>query len=98
MDDTRDTLAGRLMAASAIVFGGALLIILLFVIASLTVGLLFFPLTQGMAVALADSAVASFAVRSLLTMAQWLVNGILTVALFASVVALARSEVDRRSA
>ena len=78
--------------------GGALLIILLFVIASLTVGLLFFPLTQGMAVALADSAVASFAVRSLLTMAQWLVNGILTVALFASVVALARSEVDRRSA
>ncbi|BAQ18772.1 disulfide bond formation protein B [Methyloceanibacter caenitepidi] len=28
MDDTRDTLAGRMMAASAIVFGGALLIIL----------------------------------------------------------------------
>ncbi|WP_108682710.1 disulfide bond formation protein B [Methyloceanibacter sp. wino2] len=28
MDDTRDTLAGRMMAASAVVFGGALLIIL----------------------------------------------------------------------
>jgi len=77
-------------------FGGALLIALLFIIASASVGLVFWPLGQGMASALEGSIPAWFAVQLLLTIAQWLVNGILTVAFFASVTALVRTELDHK--
>ena len=78
-------------------FGGALLLTLLFVLASAGVTLIFWPLGQGMASALEGSLAAFFVVQLLLTVAQWLVTGILTVALFGSVSALVRSELDQRA-
>lgn len=78
--------------------GGALLIALLFILASVGVALIFWPLGQGMSAALEGSLPAWFAVQFLLTVAQWLVNGILTVALFASVTSLVRTELDRGAA
>ena len=78
-------------------FGGALLLTLLFVLASAGVTLIFWPLGQGMASALEGSLAAFFVVQLLLTVAQWMVNGILTVALFGSVTALVRTELDPRA-
>ena len=77
--------------------GGLLLIVFLFLTASTAVGLVFWPLGQGMASALEGSMPAWFAVQLLLTLAQWLVSGILSVAFFASLVALVRTELDRRA-
>jgi hypothetical protein len=77
--------------------GGALLIVLLFVIASFAIGIVFVPLTQGLAVVLSDKVAALLAVQLLLTAAQWMLSSILTVALLGSVVALARTEIDART-
>jgi len=77
-------------------FGGLLLLVLLFVIAVVGVALVFAPLSQGMATAVATNGAAWFAVQFLLALAQWIIQGIVTIALLASTVAMVRGEMDSR--
>jgi hypothetical protein len=77
--------------------GGLLLLALLFVIAVFGVALVFAPLSQGMATAVPTDGAAWFAVQFLLALAQWIIQGILTIALLASTVAMVRGEMDGRA-
>ncbi len=79
-------------------FGGVLLIALLFVVAGMGLGIVFFVLNQGMAIALRDSGLAGVLVQLLLTAAQWLISGVLSVAYLGTAVAMARTEIDRLDA
>lgn len=74
--------------------GALLLLAVLFLIAVVTVAVVFLPLSQGMATALPANGPAWFAVQLLLTLAQWMLHGMLNIALFASAIALVRAEVD----
>ncbi len=75
-------------------FWAAIVIAVLFLVAQIGVAVVFLPLSQGLAIALGDGGAAALAVQILLTFAQWLVGGVLSVALFGSVVALTRTEID----
>ncbi len=73
-------------------FGAAVVIALLFVLASLVSAIIFVPLTQGMTIALGDGGLAATVVQLLLMAAQWIVSAILSIAFFGSVVALTCNE------
>jgi hypothetical protein len=79
-------------------FAASLLFAILFVLASIVLALVFAVLTQALSLALDGAGVAWFGVQLLLTLAQWLASCILSTALFATVVALVRSELDAQAA
>ncbi|MDH3404677.1 MAG: hypothetical protein OEP45_13735 [Acidobacteriota bacterium] len=76
----------------------ATLILLFFVLANLGVGLLFWPLSEGMSFAMDGFGAASVAIQLLLGAAQMLAASILTIAFYGSIVSLARAELGRRVA
>jgi hypothetical protein len=78
--------------------GAWLLLALLFVLASVGLALVFAVLNQGMSLALDGFAGPWIAVQILLTASQWLASSIVSVALFGSVVALVRHELDTQAA
>jgi hypothetical protein len=75
--------------------GAALLLLLLFIFASVALSAVFWPLSQGIALAIEGSIVASLVIDLLLGAAQMLAGSILTIAFYGSIVALARTELDR---
>ncbi len=72
--------------------GAAILLFLFFVFASLALSVVFWPLSQGIALAIDGSIVASLVIDFLLGTAQMLASSILTIAFYGSIVALARTE------
>lgn len=78
--------------------GASLLLTLVFILASFVLALVFGVLNHGMSLALDGGASLALAVQLLLTLAQWLASGILSVAFYGSVVALVRDELDAQVA
>lgn len=78
-------------------FGACLLIVLMFFVANFSVGLVFSVLSQGMALALAQSVGATVSVQILLAIAQSLLSSLAAIAFFAAVVALVRGELDAQA-
>ncbi len=75
--------------------GAATLQLVLFMAASMGLSAIFWPLNQGIAMALEGAVVASLVIELLLGAAQMLAGSILTIAFYGSVVALARAELGR---
>lgn len=75
--------------------GAALLLLLLFMFASVALSAVFWPLNQGIGLAIEGSIIAVLVIELLLGAAQMLAGSIFTIAFYGSIVALARTELGR---